>query len=362
MIGGRLGNWVIDRELGHGGMGHVYLAHEEPGGRRAALKVLAAELARESGFLQRFQREIDVLKTLDHPNIIRFYEAGSQDGNFFYAMEYVEGSTYEQLLHERGRLEWHEVLDLALQVCPALKHAHDRGVIHRDIKPSNLMRAADGAVKLADFGIAHVFAGDHLTATGGVVGTGEYLSPEQASGKPVTKRSDLYSLGVVLYTLVTGRTPFQGDNIVDLLHQHRYGQFDKPGRLVPDLPHELDEVICRMLEKDPARRPPDAGVLAKQLDSLQRKLDRKGEQTEAGVAADRTLANRPQPRAESREGPATFASRVVRQELEAEKHGGPVRQFFNRPVVLVALLLVCVEIGRASCREGAYSAAVVGSE
>src|SRR5262249_26478371 len=222
----------------------------------------------------------DVLRKLDHPGIVRLLEHGVYEGRPFYAMEYVEGPSYEALLTSRGRLPWPEVLDLALQVCLALKHAHDRGVIHRDLKPSNLLRgapAADpggagrfGTVKLTDFGIAWVFAGEHLTVTGAVVGTAEYLSPEQAAGKPPTKRSDLYSLGGVLYTLLTGRTPFEGE-VVDLLHKHRYGQFEKPSRLVPDLPHELEESVCELLEKEPEARPGDAAVLHRRLDSLRRK-------------------------------------------------------------------------------------------
>src|SRR5262249_13842346 len=154
--------------------------------------------------------------------------------------ELIDGPSFEQLRDLRGRLPWRQVLDLAWQIAPALKHAHDRGVIHRDIKPSNLLRAGDleipgdaGVVKLTDFGIASLFASPHLTVTGGVIGTPEYLSPEQAGGKPVTRRSDLYSLGVVLYTLVTGTTPFVGEHI-DLLHKHRFGQYERPSRLVPD--------------------------------------------------------------------------------------------------------------------------------
>src|SRR5258706_486563 len=140
-----------------------------------------------------------------------------------------------------------------------------RGIIHRDLKPSNLLRAPDGKVKLTDFGIAKVFAGTHLTATGGVVGTAEYLSPEQATGKPVTKRSDLYSLGVVLYTLLTGRTPFRGE-VMELLHKHRFGQYEQIRRIVPEVPYDMEEIVVQLLEKDPERRPGDAMMLHKQLD------------------------------------------------------------------------------------------------
>jgi len=158
MIGSRLGCWVIEKELGRGGMGAVYRARRAPdaplGPPTAAIKVLAAELAVEVGFQQRFQREIDVLRQLDHPGIVRFLDSGQDDGRFWFAMEFVEGESYETLRDGRGRLPWPDVLDLAWQVAPALKHAHDRGVIHRDLKPSNLLRDNEGRVKLTDFGIA----------------------------------------------------------------------------------------------------------------------------------------------------------------------------------------------------------------
>jgi hypothetical protein len=194
-------------------------------------------------------------------------------------------------------------------------------------------------VKLTDFGIAKVFAGTHLTATGGVVGTAEYLSPEQATGKPVTKRSDLYSLGVVLYTLLTGRTPFEGDNLVDMLHKHRYAQFDLPHKLVPELPHDLETVVCQLLAKDPAERPADGLVLHRQLDRIRRKHERKAGHTmpmpdgQADLPA--TQVGSPGP------GPATLMSRLMREELEGQNKGGPLRRFLNKPVVLVLLFVLC---------------------
>src|SRR5438874_2679791 len=235
MIGERLGKWVIFKELGRGGMGRVYLARDELAGTQAAIKVLAAELAMDVGFLQRFHREIESLSRLEHPNIVRFIEAGLENGHHYYAMEYVEGESLEAILLERGKLPWAEVLDIAAQLAPALRHVHDHGIIHRDLKPPNILRTPAGVIKLTDFGIAKVFASRHLTSTGGIIGTAEFLSPEQAAGKVVGKRSDLYCLGAVLYALLTGRPPFVGNNHLELLHKHRYGQFDRPARMVPGL-------------------------------------------------------------------------------------------------------------------------------
>jgi serine/threonine-protein kinase len=340
MIGDRLGPWILEKLLGRGGMGHVYRARraaDAPGEPDvAAVKVLAAELAVDPGFLERFRREIEILRRLDHPNIVHFLQSGAEDGHTWFAMEYVDGPSLEAVCDERGPLPWREVLELAEQIAPALKHAHDRGVVHRDLKPSNLLLGPDG-VKLTDFGIASLFASRHLTVTGGVVGTAEYLSPEQAAGKAVTPRSDLYSLGVVLYTLVTGRTPFVGE-AVDLLHKHRFAQFDHPSRQVPDIPGDFEELICELLEKDPGRRPHDAGTLARRLSALRRRLEYRAAQVTAEVRRGLSLA----PADGGGEGPATLMSRLMRLELERQKYGGPVRQFFNRPWVVVTLFLLTV--------------------
>jgi serine/threonine-protein kinase len=346
MLGDRLGNWIVYKELGRGGMGRVFLGREELTGRQVALKVLAAELAQDVGFLQRFQREIEALQKLDHPNIVHFYESGYENGFYYYAMEYIEGENLEEILAKRQRLPHDEVLGIAQQVCAALKHAHDHGIIHRDLKPPNLLMTPDGTVKLTDFGIAKIFAADNLTATGGVIGTAEFMSPEQATGKPVTKRSDLYSLGVVLYALLTGRPPFQGKTHIEVLHKHQYANFDRPQCFVPELPYEVDELVCQLLEKDPAKRPPDAMVLGRQIDSLRRKLERKTHRTEVGVPKGETLAeNRPEDvLAAGQPGPATLMSKLMRAELERQKYGGPWRRFFNRGWVLGPLFLVCVGV------------------
>jgi len=348
MIGARLGPWLLDGEIGRGGMAAVYHAQADPrpaeGPAVAAVKVLAAELAAEPGFVLRFQREIEIVRHLDHPNIVRFYDSGVHEGRPWFAMEYVAGPSFDAVLERYGRLPWREVLDVGCQLAPALKHAHDRGVIHRDLKPSNLLRAADpdgpGVVKLSDFGVASLFASRHLTVTGGVVGTAEFLSPEQAAGKPVTRRSDLYSFGVVLYTLLTGRPPFEGE-VLDLLHKHRFARFDPPVRIVPEMPNDFNDAICELMEKDPGKRPSDGLVLFRRLDSIRRKVARlEAAPTVAPgsyVEGDATSAHE-----EGKTGPATLMSRLMRRELEHQNRGGPARQLLNRPAVLITLLAITI--------------------
>jgi serine/threonine protein kinase len=349
MTGRRLGSWSIDVEIGRGAMGTVYRAHQADDlSRVVALKILNADLARDDVFIARFQREIDALRQLDHPNIVHFFDAGRDDGLFYYAMEFVAGRDCEAILRERGRLPWPNVLDLALQVVPALKHAHDRGIIHRDLKPANIMLAGD-EVKLTDFGVAKLFARPPLTAAGSFVGTAAYLAPEQAVGKPATKRSDFYSLGGVLYTLLTGRPPFPGENVAELIHKHCYAIPDRPQMLVPDLPHDLDGLVMQLLEKDPARRPPDGFVLLRQLERIKAKLDRK--QAHETIIPSPFLTLKPELDPSARgsdnptiagEGPATLASRLMRKELIELNRGGPIQRFFNHPIMLVIMLAACI--------------------
>jgi serine/threonine-protein kinase len=343
MIGERLGNWIIEREIGRGGMGAVYLGREETSGQMAAVKVLSPELSQEPGFLERFGREITAVSALDHPNIVKFFESGESERRHFYAMEYVQGEDFEVILTRFGRLAWREVLDIAMQIAPALKHAHDRGIIHRDLKPHNLLRSDSGQVKLTDFGIAKVFASRQLTRAGGIVGTADYLSPEQALGKPATKRSDLYSLGVVLYRMLTGWVPFQGNSTAELLHKHVYGRFDPPSKRVPEIPAELDELVCKLLEKDPDKRPPDALVLQRELEFIHKKSQRRGQPTQAFAGDEHTtVENGPIEPPIASPGPATLMSRLMREELDRQRHGGPLSQFLNRPKILASLFLLVV--------------------
>ena len=228
-------------------------------------------------------------------------------------MEYVDGQSLEKTLVEAGRCPGRRCIDIAIKVCSALGTCTIAASFTATSSRPTFFAPAAGEMKLTDFGIARIFASRHLTATGGVVGTAEFLSPEQAAGKPVTKRSDIYSLGVVLYMLLTGRAPFEGHSFLDLLHKHRYGQFDRPQRIVPDLPYEMDEIVCEILEKEPDKRPADCLVLARKIDSIRRKLDRKKNLTRLGddevTVAENRVDRLP---ARNRPGPATLMSRLVR--------------------------------------------------
>lgn len=281
----QVGPWEIGKKLGAGGMGTVYLGTHKETGRQAAVKVLPASLAREEGFVERFKREIVSMEQLKSPHIVEFYESGNDGDIYYYAMEYVDGETLTSRLMRDKRMPWAEVIDLCLQICRALKAAHNSGIIHRDLKPSNLMLSSDGTVKLTDFGVAQVFASQKLTVTGGIVGTAEYMSPEQAKGQRATKKSDLYSLGAVMYVMLTGRPPFSGKSSLDVIHKHQFGVFDRPGLYATDMPRQLEEIVCKLLEKDPDNRYPDAYVLSLRLAEVQKRYAWQNSQKNAEAAA-----------------------------------------------------------------------------
>jgi len=269
----QIGSYFIERKLGQGGMGTVYLGRHEVTGNLVAIKVLPASMAREEGFVARFAREIEAMQRVTGENVVEMYDSGEWEGTYYYTMEFVDGETLTDRIMREKRLGWREVIEIACQVCKALKAAHNTGIVHRDLKPSNLLLDKQGLCKLTDFGVAHIFAGEQLTATGGVIGTVEYMSPEQAQGRRVDKRSDIYSLGAVMYVMLTGRPPFTGKSALDIAQKHKYGQFDSPRRIVPEIPHWLDEVVCKCLEKNPDNRYPDAYVLQLRLQEIPRKVE-----------------------------------------------------------------------------------------
>ena len=263
----RLGPYQIVGTLGRGGMGAVYKAVHRETGEAAAVKLLSADLAGEEGFRSRFEAEIETLRKLRHPNIVRLFGFGEQEGLLFYAMELVDGNSLEEELRRGRRFDWREVARIGIETCRALRHAHDRGVIHRDIKPGNLLLAADGRVKLSDFGIARLFGYSRLTSAGNVLGTAEYMAPEQAAGLPVDARADLYSLGALMYALLARRPLFRGKSLPEMLHKQRYEQPEPIRKHVPDIPEEFERILSQLLEKEPDRRIPNADILARRLET-----------------------------------------------------------------------------------------------
>ncbi len=246
-------------------MASVFLAHDEELDRPVAVKILAAHLASEPGLYERFVREARMAARLSHPNVVQVFDAGEEDERPYIVMEYVPGRTVADELGTKGKLEADRVVDLALQVCGGLELAHSSGLVHRDVKPQNLLLRDDGTVKIADFGIARAVEATNLTQIGSILGTAAYLSPEQAEGEPVTAAADIYSLGVVLYELLTGRTPHEFSSLADLVVKQREEPIRALSDLEPSVPHALEAVVMRCLARNPDYRPASAAELAREL-------------------------------------------------------------------------------------------------
>ena len=274
----KLGPYRVGKRIGKGGMGAVYEAVSEDSGthagKRVAIKALSPQLAMAEGFRERFEAEIESLKKLKHEGIVRLLGFGEQDGVLFYSMELVDGPSLEEELNDGRRFDWRETLDFGIQICRALKHAHDHGVVHRDIKPANLMLTSDNRIKIADFGIARLFGGTQLTTAGGVLGTADYMSPEQADGRAVTDRCDQYSLGGVMYALLAGRPPFLAKTMPEMLQLQRFAEPEPVRRYASDTPDQLDRLITQLLAKDPNDRFPNALVLSRHMEAMLKALSR----------------------------------------------------------------------------------------
>ena len=254
---------VLNR-LGSGGMADVYCAEDLQLGRNVAVKLLYRRFAEDSEFVERFRREASSAAGLQHPNIVGVFDRGEWDGTYYIAMEYLKGHTLKQLVRDHGAMPPDLAVDITIQVLRAAKFAHKRGVVHRDIKPHNVILDEEGRAKVTDFGIARAGASD-MTETGSIMGTAQYLSPEQAQGQPVGPRSDLYSIGVMLYELLTGQVPFDAESAVTIALKHVSEAPVPPSQLNPAVPPALEAVVLRALEKDPALRFADADEFAAAL-------------------------------------------------------------------------------------------------
>jgi serine/threonine-protein kinase len=264
LLGGR---YRIEAQIGAGGMAQVFRGQDTLLARPVAIKVLAEQFAKDQSFVSRFRREAEAAARINHPNVVGVFDTGSSDGTHYIVMELIEGRTLSDFLSKGGRLTPDRAGQVGESVCRALAVAHKHGVIHRDIKSGNIMVTRDGEVKVMDFGIARLETGaDTIAQTAAVLGTASYLSPEQARGEKVDARSDIYSLGIVLYEMLTGRVPFTGDSPVAVAYKHVQEAPEPPSKLNPDVTPALDAIVLRCLAKNPANRYQTADDLREDLE------------------------------------------------------------------------------------------------
>lgn len=250
--------YEIIKSIGEGGMANVYLAYDTILDRRVAIKVLRGDLSNDEKFVRRFQREALSASSLSHPNIVEMYDVGEDNGIYYIVMEYIEGKTLKQLIKKRGALTLSEAIDIMLQITDGISQAHDSYIIHRDLKPQNIMIKEDGTIKITDFGIAMALNSTQLTQTNSVMGSVHYLPPEQASGKGSTIRSDIYSMGILFYEILTGTLPFKGDNAVEIALKQMRDEIPSVRKKNPAIPQSVENVILKATAKNPKNRYSDA--------------------------------------------------------------------------------------------------------
>jgi serine/threonine-protein kinase len=277
-------------------MAAVYLARDTELDRLVAVKLLSGPLDPDSDLRARFEREARTAARLSHPNLVRVFDTGEDDGRPYIVMEYVEGETLAELIRRRRRLPADEAVAFALQAAAGVAHVHEAGLVHRDLKPQNLLVRGDGTLKVADFGIAWAAESTRLTHAGTVLGTAEYLAPEQAVGGDVSAAADVYSLGAVLYETLTGRTPHTFASLAEIVEKQRTEPVIPVRELEPAVPRELEDVVMRCLARDPRYRPPDAGAVAAALAGLAPDAPTRPLARETATAPLRTPAPRVTPR------------------------------------------------------------------
>ncbi len=257
--------YQIIKSIGEGGMANVYLAYDTILDRNVAVKVLRGDLANDEKFVRRFQREALSASSLSNPNIVEVYDVGEDNGEYYIVMEYVEGKHLKNLIKKRGKLTVPEVVDITLQITNGLSVAHDSYIIHRDIKPQNILILDNGMIKITDFGIAVAMNATQLTQTNSVMGSVHYLPPEQASGKGATLQSDIYSIGILMYELLTGKLPFRGDNAVEIALKHLKEPMPSIRDEIPDIPQSVENIILKATAKNPKNRYADAREMHEDL-------------------------------------------------------------------------------------------------
>ena len=343
MIGkGQLINdrYEIEKLIGEGGMANVYLARDTILDRKVAVKVLRGDLSGDDKFVRRFQREALAASSLSHPNIVEIYDVGEDEGNFYIVMEYIEGKTLKQLIKKRGVLSLPETMDIMLQLLDALASAHDSYIIHRDIKPQNIMIKESGLVKITDFGIAMALNSAELTQTNSVMGSVHYLPPEQASGKGSTIRSDIYSLGILMFEMLTGKMPFKGDSAVEIALKHMKEQLPSVREINPVVPQSVENIILKAAAKNPKNRYKDVREMA---DDIKTCLDESRENEEKiifrypefdlGVTQTVKAVKKEEPKREKRP--------VVKQIKEDEE----IEKSNNKKIVILSMIVGLLIMG-----------------
>ena len=292
-IGKRLdGRYEIHELLGVGGMAYVYKAYDNIEKRWVAIKILKEELAGNSDFLRRFRNESKAIAVLSHPNIVKVYDVSFGDRIQYIVMEYIDGITLKQYIEQQGEIKWREALYFTVQILRALQHAHEKGIIHRDIKPQNIMLLEDGTIKVTDFGIARFSQAETQTMTDKAIGSVHYIAPEQARGGYINDKADIYSVGVMLYEMLTGQLPFVADNAVSVAIMQMQAEPTPPSRINPSIPKGLEEITMHAMEKNPAQRFPSAADMLEDVERVRRNPEivfHYGEQVDrayAGTSAD----------------------------------------------------------------------------
>lgn len=364
--GSRIGRFEISGVLGSGAMGTVFLAHDPQIDRPVAVKTLRSEpeagpLARE--IETRFLKEARLAGRLQHPNIVTIYEAGEDRGTFYIAMEYVDGEPLTRLLSREEPLSVPERIEIVRQVALALQHAHERGVLHRDVKPGNILRTRDGRVKVADFGIGKLLSGaGDMTRTGQMIGSPAYMSPEQIRGEKLDGRSDFFSLGVVLYELLTGKRPFPGDSITTLVYQILHTEPRDPRTIRSELPPSTRDVFSRLLAKSPDNRPASAAEFTRELSRIEADAAEQERTIAFAVPAAAVESPHPRPPAAPSAGPVPATGEVPQTgsapppapATSTERPGKPaVAGYLFGAAVLLLAAAALVAIRRSSARAGA---------
>ena len=360
----KFGPFVVGEQIGAGGMGVIYRALHPETGRVAALKILPPGMDTDRRMQQRFEREIGILKRLQHPNIVRYYGGGFQGGQRWYAMEFIDGGSLQDVLKRRGRLTPLQAIQAGRQLCAALEHAHNAGIIHRDLKPANLLLTSQGRLKLGDFGIARDTESTALTAAGKTVGTYAYMAPEQIQGSEhIDRRTDLYATGCLLFELLCGETPFTEDNPAAMLMAH----VDSIPRSVrtkcPECPVALERLIARLLEKQPEDRPWDALAVHTELTAIQEQLKQgvKGSGTATGEVLSAATSGGSKTALSA--GAGAGVTGAVRPKRKKKRAGGEFyEQLWFLALCLLLLIGLVVWLMRGPSEQQLYAGAAAAME